>query len=244
METIYIADENAGPTKARLFLLDEMNKYLNNTFSYPANYNCHDDKKYAKDITTYIKKCQNNGIMDINMLRRGDVIRMTRDVYRNDATYIWDGEKALEMNSKIDEYGTIPTCFNVLTEFPITFWDKIRAHNNIVPFDYNVMNDTLDQKILLSNQYSHAGNNKNAALLIEIPVAKSNIMKYDTAYIIFFTPYKKSVDKMKEHLLDRLKKNKYTAADKAYEFEDNIPNNIDQLTNGIDPDRILWIKTN
>lgn len=84
-----------------------------------------------EDLTDYVKECVEAGEMNI---RRGDVIGLEPiDVkYRNDWTYVWDGEKVLELDSSIDEYGAVPKSLVVTdTEFTPTWWSGTIAHNGI-----------------------------------------------------------------------------------------------------------------
>ncbi len=74
-------------------------------------------------LTTYVKnaKC-------------GDTISLERsgEKYRNDWTYLWNGEKAIPLDYSIDEYGSVPRTFKVTdTDFSPDWWTETIAHNSI-----------------------------------------------------------------------------------------------------------------
>jgi len=46
-------------------------------------------------------------------IRRGDILRLP-DMYRNNATFIWDGSKVTPLSFDEDEYGNVPRGFFVL----------------------------------------------------------------------------------------------------------------------------------
>lgn len=49
------------------------------------------------------------------MIRRGDIIELTCvSGYRNDGLFIWDGEKVMDLENDIDDYGNVPQEFKVL----------------------------------------------------------------------------------------------------------------------------------
>src|ERR1700733_11987607 len=62
-------------------------------------------------------------------LRRGDLISLVHDQYRNTDVLIWDGQKAIPLAGEPDEYGCIPRSFSVITEFPLDYWKDQIAHN-------------------------------------------------------------------------------------------------------------------
>jgi hypothetical protein len=75
-----------------------------------------------------------NFILDNNILiKRGDVIDIIKeeDRYRNDGKLIWNGEKALFLETSIDEYGAVPKEFIVYEEeFSPDYWSSNITHNN------------------------------------------------------------------------------------------------------------------
>lgn len=67
--------------------------------------------------------------------KKGDIIDLIEESrrYRNDGKLIWNGNKAifLESNPNIDEYGHVPTNFIVSDgEFNPTYWTQSICHNN------------------------------------------------------------------------------------------------------------------
>ncbi len=70
----------------------------------------------------------------IKNARRGDTISLEKapNKYRNDWTYMWDGEKAVPLDHILDEYGTVPPTFKVTdTEFSPDWWINTITHNGI-----------------------------------------------------------------------------------------------------------------
>ncbi len=66
-------------------------------------------------------------------IKRGDILCLDteEDRYRNDNCYIWDGEKAIELDD-VDEYGNVPPQFQITdTEFDPHYWVSAVAHNGI-----------------------------------------------------------------------------------------------------------------
>lgn len=71
-------------------------------------------------------------------IRRGDLVRLESvPEYRNDGICIFDGRHMLDLGLEPDEYGTLPSSFLVITEFPVDYWHYYRhmiTHNYIVWF--------------------------------------------------------------------------------------------------------------
>ena len=70
----------------------------------------------------------------VDVAKPGDTISLQKrdDKYRNEWTYLWDGEKAIELDYSIDEYGALPHTFKVTdTEFSPDWWTDTIAHNSI-----------------------------------------------------------------------------------------------------------------
>ncbi|CAK7994725.1 Hypothetical protein POVR1_LOCUS249 [uncultured virus] len=56
--------------------------------------------------------------------------------YRNDGKYVWDGFKFLRLVSDIDDYGHLPSVFQVITNgYPSNYWEDAIEHNNIAWLD-------------------------------------------------------------------------------------------------------------
>jgi hypothetical protein len=245
-QKIYIEDNEEQYRKARLFLLDRMHEHVPHDFNYPKDME-DDEIEYSEKVTNYIKKCKRLRIKGLDMLRRGDAIKFSEEVDRNDTLCFWDGEKAVSADySNRDEYGEIPVCFNVLSEFPINFWDNVRNHNNMVPFSPQIgqLSTSISEKILAlknKNIITCPKNKKNSACRINIPVIPNDVMDYNEAYIVFLFETCE-ITRMKELILDRLSsRNTFIASDKQYEFEDHIPTNLSKIIQDIPEDKILWI---
>lgn len=88
---------------------------------------CEERPENCELLTKYIRE---NGIL----IRRGDVVSLLPQSkrYRNDFTYIWNGEKVIELDYTIDDYGSVPPEFVVTdTEFSPDYWIHAIAHNGI-----------------------------------------------------------------------------------------------------------------
>lgn len=69
-------------------------------------------------------------------VRRGDIVSIQTDEerYRNSGCFVFDGSKVIPLGSEaeIDDYGYVPPSIQVSdTEFSITHWSDIVAHNSI-----------------------------------------------------------------------------------------------------------------
>lgn len=62
---------------------------------------------------------------------RGDLLKHTFNTYRNDLTYIYDGEEFVDLWYDLDDYGSVPPDFTV-EEFPPDYWVDRIEHNNII----------------------------------------------------------------------------------------------------------------
>ena len=94
-------------------------------------------------------------------LKRGDIIHnLDMGEYRNDGKFIYDGNTLAYLDYSIDEYGSVPNSFHVLSEFPLYYWDKHIAHNSIV----------------------HA----NVSDLIDVDFTEYNALFYDMPVFVYF----------------------------------------------------------
>lgn len=75
-------------------------------------------------------------------IKRGDTISLLKrnNKYRNDWTYIWDGEKAVELETDYDEYGHVPKQFLVGDEFQPDHWENVIMHNRIFHLSDTLIN--------------------------------------------------------------------------------------------------------
>lgn len=80
----------------------------------------------------------NQMIPEIEDLRRGDMIQVEWENYRNTGSYIYDGIKITDLDGEPDDYGTLPKQFGY-PEFPLKYWSGIICHNNMVWIDTNAI---------------------------------------------------------------------------------------------------------
>jgi hypothetical protein len=110
------------------------------------------DSEFFSIILKYLKR-KDKGTLK---LTRGDLIYLEPELgYRNSGKYIFDGKEIKDLNYDIDpsraatsevdprpcsrvneDYGSIPEEFQVITEFPIHYWDNRIEHNTLVPFNF------------------------------------------------------------------------------------------------------------
>lgn len=62
---------------------------------------------------------------------RGDVVRFGGDTYRNNGKMIWNGERLIRLDHRVDDYGNAPEeiCF---PEVPLDFYFNSIAHNKYI----------------------------------------------------------------------------------------------------------------
>ena len=72
-------------------------------------------------------------------MRRGDIVELYPDAYRNDAMLIYNGEILEVLSSDIDDYGQVPRTYLALTEFPPNYWLGAVTHNSYVPVDFTTI---------------------------------------------------------------------------------------------------------
>ena len=68
-----------------------------------------------------------------DVIKEGDLIVFNEsgeeeDRYRNEGVYIWDGKKLMELDSSIDDYGSIPPQFRIGKKFPVDHWTIINEN--------------------------------------------------------------------------------------------------------------------
>ena len=70
---------------------------------------------------------------------RGDIIYIgTKEGYRNENKYVFDGDKIIHLSYEPDEYGCIPYGFEILDDdltFSAIYWLDVIAHNRIFRWD-------------------------------------------------------------------------------------------------------------
>jgi hypothetical protein len=115
---------------------------MNNLSSRCVQYYLEDvcDKKM---IENFIEKDENEDEIDIeeittivhkyfSYIKKGDVLHLCRDRYRNDGTYIYTGKKISLLDFNVDEYGSVPSEYLVNKEYPPKYWSNAICHNNYV----------------------------------------------------------------------------------------------------------------
>lgn len=72
----------------------------------------------------------------INKLSRGDIIENIHDsgygIEGAEGITFFDGEKIIQKCKSVDNYGSIPASFKVITEFPIDYWDYYKVNREYV----------------------------------------------------------------------------------------------------------------
>lgn len=92
-------------------------------------------------------------------LRRGDLIGISElSTYRNEYMFIFDGNVVEHLDYDVDDYGSIPSQYEVLTEFPIDYFhtNPVRhiVHNRIVWFDISFVREQLLENLVSIGNWS------------------------------------------------------------------------------------------
>jgi hypothetical protein len=91
------------------------------------------DNNFFSSILKYLKTKDKKSLK----LTRGDLIYLELELgYRNKGKYIFNGKEIMDLNFEVDDNGNVPMEFQVITEFPIHYWDGRISHNTLVPFDF------------------------------------------------------------------------------------------------------------
>ena len=89
-----------------------------------------DDEFSKEDLRMINKKILPN--LNKLPLLRGDIIHLAWvGEYRNSGKLIWTGERVVELDTNIDEYGSVPKEFS-FPEFPIDYFYDSIDHNNLI----------------------------------------------------------------------------------------------------------------
>lgn len=96
---------------------------------------------------SHIERSINQHLPFMKDLRRGDLITIImysncEEDEENNGTYIYDGEKAIPLNS-----GRIPTTFSVPDEFPVRYWSDLINDNDNVPFHPDQWKEQLEKNV-------------------------------------------------------------------------------------------------
>lgn len=74
-------------------------------------------------------------------VKRGDIVQLFPETYRNDFKFIFDGKKLIALDTLYDDYGHLPQEFQ-FPEFSFDHWDNVIEHNKIRWFaDEDEIND-------------------------------------------------------------------------------------------------------
>lgn len=77
-------------------------------------------------------------------LRRGDIVWIEAfNDYRNDGKFIFSGKVLEQLEFDIDEYGSVPSNYTVIDEFPIDYWIQVIDHNQIIWLNVDPYKDQL-----------------------------------------------------------------------------------------------------
>lgn len=87
-------------------------------------------------------------LSETQKLKRGDIIYIDGicSGYKNLGKLIFDGINIVGLEYNLDKYGCIPEGFNVISEFPIRYWEGLIYYNNFIPFDISVIEDQIHTK--------------------------------------------------------------------------------------------------
>lgn len=89
-----------------------------------------------------------------NMIKRGDVLHIEWvGDYRNDGKFMWDGEKAVNLDINDDDYGSVPSSFS-FPEFRPDYFGASIDHNNIVRLSPEKMEEAI-QNFSVNTQTSY-----------------------------------------------------------------------------------------
>lgn len=94
-----------------------------------------------KEVLTKLKR-----LLILNGLKRGDVIELEYFSNSDYQDYIFfnNGLEFIPTSSDIDEHGSVPSEFKVITEFPLSYWYGIMMYNSIVHIDKDVFSKQFD----------------------------------------------------------------------------------------------------
>lgn len=135
------------------YIKDLKNKHKHQVYTDPNfDYN---DQNYTHDIfevfadeTVDYKNIFKETLIllaDENLVKGDLILFCGRNAYRNDGIAIYDGANIINLDYEIDDYGSLPTCFNVITnDVPVDYWVDLTnkkgiSHNSIVWLDHSTI---------------------------------------------------------------------------------------------------------
>ena len=99
--------------------------------------NSADYQKYLVDDYSFIFSRKNL----ISTLKKGDIVCIKNDPnydYRNGGKLVWDGEKLINLEYSVDDYGAAPKSLPVgASGFSATHWEEVIVHNAYVYATFN-----------------------------------------------------------------------------------------------------------
>lgn len=99
-----------------------------------------EDEEFTQEATEIYK---NSFLVSSCPLKRGDVLRFRLEDFteeRNFGKFIFNGKTFQSLDTSIDEYGSCPSDFLVINEFPINYFTASIQHNNYVYSDIKNVN--------------------------------------------------------------------------------------------------------
>jgi hypothetical protein len=182
------------------------------------------DISSKKEVKRLIKEA--TALLKVNP-NRGDLLSIEAYAdYRNDGLYIYDGDRFIDLDTKIDDYGAIPKQFQVIREFPIHYWhghnnpdnrDRRIVHNSIVWFDHREFASELITNVRYDNELSETKfflytsfkyNDKTYYIVVDDPEREDDALHAD-------------LQKIRKPFIKRLTSNKTW-----WHCESNYENNI------------------
>jgi len=150
-------------------------------FNNESNSFKYNNPKYKKNY-----KFEFNPIKDHN-IRKGDTICFGGRVYRNDGVWIWDGNKIIELDNSIDDYGGVPRLFKVGKDYKPNHWINIIEHNTIIWLE-----DELLEKIEIENDF---------IIEDDMKIMKGSVIMFDKKYTIRIAMDKNYDKNIKEEIM-------------------------------------------
>ena len=96
-----------------------------------------------------------DSFIDKSKPKRGDIMQLSEEEYRDSTTMIFDGEKFIDLAPEPDDYGTIPEQFELYDEFPYKHFLGLMAHNNYVPFNIQKHLSQIEKNLYYSNDFKN-----------------------------------------------------------------------------------------
>ena len=106
-------------------------------------------------------------------LRKGDIIHIKeKGEYRNCGKLIFDGCKLLSLDTSIDEYGNLPSCFFVGDEFLSDHWTGTIHHNGVIWVDLDKYRQQLLNNLNEDGSFFISDSNQKFSVFFDAPEIK------------------------------------------------------------------------